>query len=200
MLHRVVHIYCVLLPFCLVGSLGWFTPIAVCILAYTFFGLDALGDQIADPFDTSRTIWRWTPSAEASRLPSSNCSTNRRRCRWNRWTGCCCSRNARQRVPPARWLFHSPGNTKRPIPTLRTAPTAGGAVRDTDQRHQPSGIPARQGTPTLQAVLAIRGSSPCAADCPLPRHWPARSRHKTPPCSPSRTAPPLAEPRAPLQG
>ncbi|MCC6076721.1 bestrophin family protein [Pseudomonas sp. GCM10022188] len=52
MLHRVVHIYCVLLPFCLVGSLGWFTPIAVCILAYTFFGLDALGDQIADPFDT----------------------------------------------------------------------------------------------------------------------------------------------------
>jgi putative membrane protein len=52
MLHRVVHIYCVLLPFCLVGSLGWFTPFAVCILAYTFFGLDALGDQIADPFDT----------------------------------------------------------------------------------------------------------------------------------------------------
>ncbi|MBD9416403.1 bestrophin family protein [Pseudomonas sp. PDM16] len=52
MLHRVVHIYCFLLPFCLVGSLGWFTPVAVCVLAYTFFGLDALGDQIADPFDT----------------------------------------------------------------------------------------------------------------------------------------------------
>ncbi len=52
MLHRVVHIYCFLLPFCLVGSIGWFTPVAVCVLAYTFFGLDALGDQIADPFDT----------------------------------------------------------------------------------------------------------------------------------------------------
>ncbi|MCB5188218.1 bestrophin family protein [Methylobacillus caricis] len=52
MLHRIVHVYCFLLPFCLVDSIGWFTPVAVCILAYTFFGLDALGDQIADPFDT----------------------------------------------------------------------------------------------------------------------------------------------------
>ncbi|MCG5240323.1 putative membrane protein [Azospirillum doebereinerae] len=52
MLHRVVHIYCFLLPFCLVDSIGWFTPVAVGVLAYTFFGLDALGDQIADPFDT----------------------------------------------------------------------------------------------------------------------------------------------------
>ncbi|GAB7563875.1 bestrophin family ion channel [Methylobacillus methanolivorans] len=52
MLHRVVHVYCFLLPFCLVDSIGWLTPVAVCILAYTFFGLDALGDQIADPFGT----------------------------------------------------------------------------------------------------------------------------------------------------
>lgn len=52
MLHRIVHVYCFLLPFCLVQSIGWFTPFAVLVLAYTFFGLDALGDQIADPFDT----------------------------------------------------------------------------------------------------------------------------------------------------
>lgn len=52
LLHRTVHVYCLLLPFCLVDSIGWFTPLAVCILAYTFFGLDALGDQISDPFDT----------------------------------------------------------------------------------------------------------------------------------------------------
>ncbi len=52
MLHRVVHVYCFLLPFCLVDSIGWLTPVAVCILAYTFFGLDALGDQISDPFGT----------------------------------------------------------------------------------------------------------------------------------------------------
>jgi putative membrane protein len=52
MLHRIVHFYCFALPFCLVDSIGWFTPLAVGMLAYTFFGLDALGDQIADPFDT----------------------------------------------------------------------------------------------------------------------------------------------------
>lgn len=54
MLHRIVHIYCFVLPFCLVDSIGWTTPFAVCFLAYTFFGLDALGDQISDPFDTQQ--------------------------------------------------------------------------------------------------------------------------------------------------
>jgi putative membrane protein len=52
LLHRTVHIYCFLLPFCLVGLMGWFTPLVVGVLAYTFFGLDALGDQIEDPFGT----------------------------------------------------------------------------------------------------------------------------------------------------
>lgn len=61
MLHRIVHVYCFLLPFCLIDSIGWLTPLAVCILAYTFFGLDALGDQIADPFDTQAKTCRWMP-------------------------------------------------------------------------------------------------------------------------------------------
>ncbi|MGG4603648.1 bestrophin family protein [Paenalcaligenes sp. Me131] len=50
LLHRTVYIYCFLLPFCLVGSLGWMTPIMVGVLSYTFFGLDALGEQIEEPF------------------------------------------------------------------------------------------------------------------------------------------------------
>ncbi len=54
LLHRTVHIYCFVLPFCLVDSIGWTTPFAVCFLAYTFFGLDALGDQISDPFDAQQ--------------------------------------------------------------------------------------------------------------------------------------------------
>lgn len=54
LLHRTVHIYCFVLPFCLVDSIGWSTPFAVCFLAYTFFGLDALGDQISDPFDAQQ--------------------------------------------------------------------------------------------------------------------------------------------------
>jgi ion channel-forming bestrophin family protein len=51
MLHRTVYMYCLLLPFCLVGSVGWVTPLMVGVLSYTFFGLDALGDQIENPFD-----------------------------------------------------------------------------------------------------------------------------------------------------
>ncbi|PNS09484.1 bestrophin family protein [Solilutibacter silvestris] len=52
LLHRTVHVYCFILPFCLISTLGWLTPIAVGILAYTFFGLDAIGTQIEEPFDT----------------------------------------------------------------------------------------------------------------------------------------------------
>ena len=51
LLHRTVYMYCLLLPFCLVGSVGWATPLMVGVLAYTFFGLDALGDQIESPFE-----------------------------------------------------------------------------------------------------------------------------------------------------
>lgn len=51
LLHRTVHVYCFMLPFCLIGPLGWLTPVAVGVLAYTFFGLDAIGEQIEDPFD-----------------------------------------------------------------------------------------------------------------------------------------------------
>ncbi len=35
------------------GSLGWFTPLLVVITAYTFFGLDALGDELEEPFGLS---------------------------------------------------------------------------------------------------------------------------------------------------
>jgi putative membrane protein len=51
LLHRTVYMYCLLLPFCLVSSVGWATPLVVGVLSYTFFGLDALGDQIENPFE-----------------------------------------------------------------------------------------------------------------------------------------------------
>jgi ion channel-forming bestrophin family protein len=50
LLHRTAYLYCFLLPFGLVDSLGFMTPFVVCIVAYTFFGLDALGDEIEEPF------------------------------------------------------------------------------------------------------------------------------------------------------
>lgn len=50
LLHRTAYLYCFLLPFGLVDSIGLMTPLVVAIVAYTFFGLDALGDEIEEPF------------------------------------------------------------------------------------------------------------------------------------------------------
>ncbi|WIT10449.1 bestrophin family ion channel [Paucibacter sediminis] len=50
LLHRTAYLYCFLLPFGLVDSIGFMTPFVVGIVAYTFFGLDALGDEIEEPF------------------------------------------------------------------------------------------------------------------------------------------------------
>ncbi|KQP34438.1 bestrophin [Methylobacterium sp. Leaf102] len=52
LLYRTAWLYCLLLPFGLAASLGWATPLAVALVAYTFFGLDALGDELEEPFGT----------------------------------------------------------------------------------------------------------------------------------------------------
>jgi putative membrane protein len=53
LLHRTAWLYCFLLPFGLVDTVGFMTPFVVAIVAYTFFGLDALGDEIEEPFGTA---------------------------------------------------------------------------------------------------------------------------------------------------
>ena len=50
LLHRTAYMYCFLLPFGLVDTLEFMTPVVVAIVAYTFFGLDALGDELEEPF------------------------------------------------------------------------------------------------------------------------------------------------------
>jgi putative membrane protein len=50
LLHRTAWLFCLLLPFGLAGSLGLMTPLVVTAIAYTFFGLDALGDELEEPF------------------------------------------------------------------------------------------------------------------------------------------------------
>lgn len=52
LLYRTAWLYCLLLPFGLAAPLGWATPVAAALVAYTFFGLDALGDELEEPFGT----------------------------------------------------------------------------------------------------------------------------------------------------
>ena len=50
LLHRTAHAFCLMLPFALAPALGWWTMAVSLLVAYTFFGLDALGDELEDPF------------------------------------------------------------------------------------------------------------------------------------------------------
>jgi ion channel-forming bestrophin family protein len=52
LLQRTAYIVCMLLPFGLVPSTGWATPLFTALIAYTFFGLDALSEELEDPFGT----------------------------------------------------------------------------------------------------------------------------------------------------
>ena len=49
-LHRSVYLYCALLPFGLVDTIGVMTPFVVSFVSYTFFALEALSDEIEEPF------------------------------------------------------------------------------------------------------------------------------------------------------
>lgn len=52
LLHRTAHVFCLSLPLALAGTMGWWTLLPSALVGYTFFGLDALGDQLEDPFGT----------------------------------------------------------------------------------------------------------------------------------------------------
>ena len=50
LMHRIVALYCGLLPFGLFETVGWATPLVVFAISYCMFGLDAVGDEIEQPF------------------------------------------------------------------------------------------------------------------------------------------------------
>jgi ion channel-forming bestrophin family protein len=50
--HRTIAAYLVLLPFGLVDTVELMTPIVTLLIAFAFFGLDSLGEEMEDPFGT----------------------------------------------------------------------------------------------------------------------------------------------------
>lgn len=53
LLHRTVYAYCVMLPFGLVDSTELFTPIISVFVAYTLIALEAIADEVSEPFSTA---------------------------------------------------------------------------------------------------------------------------------------------------
>jgi putative membrane protein len=52
LMHRIVAVYCYTLPFGVVDAVKLYTPVVVIIVAYAFFGLDVVGDELEEPFGT----------------------------------------------------------------------------------------------------------------------------------------------------
>jgi ion channel-forming bestrophin family protein len=49
-LKQLLLLYCLLLPFQLVESLGWWTGIIAALISFTLFGIEAIGIEIENPF------------------------------------------------------------------------------------------------------------------------------------------------------
>jgi len=52
LLHRTVAFYCFFLPFGIIDTVRWLTPLVVLLVSHAFFGLDEIGDEIEEPFGT----------------------------------------------------------------------------------------------------------------------------------------------------
>jgi putative membrane protein len=50
LVHRTSFLYIVLAPWALCSTMGYWTPVFMAILSYTFFGLDELARQLQEPF------------------------------------------------------------------------------------------------------------------------------------------------------
>jgi len=50
LLQRSAFAFCLLLPFALASAAGWATVLFTVLIAYSFFGLDALSQELEDPF------------------------------------------------------------------------------------------------------------------------------------------------------
>ncbi|PZR00282.1 MAG: hypothetical protein DI533_06775 [Cereibacter sphaeroides] len=50
LIFRTSYLYCLLIPFALIEPVGWLTPLFVGIIAYMFFGLAEVTEELAHPF------------------------------------------------------------------------------------------------------------------------------------------------------
>jgi len=50
LLHRTTHVYCAVLPFGLVGSLSWATPLISVFIAYAYLAWHAIATELEEPF------------------------------------------------------------------------------------------------------------------------------------------------------
>lgn len=52
LVHQIVGFYCFALPWGLLHALQWIMPAVAVLVSYAFFGLDSIGEELDNPFDT----------------------------------------------------------------------------------------------------------------------------------------------------
>jgi ion channel-forming bestrophin family protein len=52
LLHRTAAFYCLFLPFGIIDTVRWLTPLVVALISQAFLGLDEIGGEIEEPFGT----------------------------------------------------------------------------------------------------------------------------------------------------
>lgn len=75
LIHSICGLYCFLLPLGLIDTLNWMTPFVVCLIAYAFYGLDQIGEELEDPFGTDLNdlpIFSYTRTIERNLLQMLN--------------------------------------------------------------------------------------------------------------------------------
>lgn len=53
LVRRTTYLYCILIPFALLGSVDWFAPVFAMVVAYVFFGLQTVTNELEHPFGSS---------------------------------------------------------------------------------------------------------------------------------------------------
>ena len=53
LIYRTIWLFCLLVPFALVNTAGWWTPVFVAIVGYVFLGLAEVTEELSHPFTTS---------------------------------------------------------------------------------------------------------------------------------------------------
>ncbi len=53
LVYRTTYLYCLLLPFALVGPAGWMTPVFMGVVGYVFLGLAEVSEELSHPFGTT---------------------------------------------------------------------------------------------------------------------------------------------------
>jgi len=51
---QVLALYCCVLPFCLVGELGWWSIPVIVMVCFTLYGIEGIGEELEDPFGDNK--------------------------------------------------------------------------------------------------------------------------------------------------